>query len=194
MAYPMKVDRKKPREELDIVNIIEWRLSVKDDDRWFLMVRRPDGGKDFFFAQNLSILNPRIPLGLLAGLYEFPTSPNVSKTISQRALNEIPKALLHQLLQPSAPSCGESESTDAFRIKFVKPVQDVVHVFSHIKKTYRPQWVVLEGGITPPSVKRQTDADKGEKQGLDDDCSRQINWVKMDDVANTKFVASPHPS
>lgn len=38
----MKADRKKAREELDIVNIIEWR---HDGNRWFLLVRRPQGGK-----------------------------------------------------------------------------------------------------------------------------------------------------
>jgi A/G-specific adenine glycosylase len=42
--YPMKADRKKAREELDIVSIIEWQSSTDSDDRWFLMVRRPEGG------------------------------------------------------------------------------------------------------------------------------------------------------
>jgi A/G-specific adenine glycosylase len=41
-AFPMKVERKKPREELDIVNVVEWR---RDDHRFFLLVRRPEGGK-----------------------------------------------------------------------------------------------------------------------------------------------------
>ena len=41
-AFPMKVERKKAREELDIVNVIEWRHGGA---RWFLLVRRPEGGK-----------------------------------------------------------------------------------------------------------------------------------------------------
>jgi A/G-specific adenine glycosylase len=41
-AFPMKVERKKAREELDIVNVIEWR---HDGHRFFLLVRRPEGGK-----------------------------------------------------------------------------------------------------------------------------------------------------
>jgi A/G-specific adenine glycosylase len=41
-AFPMKVERKKPREELDIVNVVEWR---RDDHRFLLLVRRPEGGK-----------------------------------------------------------------------------------------------------------------------------------------------------
>jgi A/G-specific adenine glycosylase len=41
-SFPMKVRRKKAREELDIVNVIEWR---HDNNRLFLLVRRPEGGK-----------------------------------------------------------------------------------------------------------------------------------------------------
>lgn len=40
-AYPMKADKKKAREELDIVNVVEWRSGT---DRQFLLVRRPEGG------------------------------------------------------------------------------------------------------------------------------------------------------
>lgn len=41
-TFPMKMERKKAREELDIVNVIEWRDA---NDRWFVLVRRPEGGK-----------------------------------------------------------------------------------------------------------------------------------------------------
>jgi len=44
-TYPMKADRKRVREELDVVNVIEWRLSLAPDERWFLLVRRPENGK-----------------------------------------------------------------------------------------------------------------------------------------------------
>lgn len=43
-AFPMKVDRKKAREELDIVNVVEWRHHPGSQDRWFLLVKRPEGG------------------------------------------------------------------------------------------------------------------------------------------------------
>ncbi|KAH9849610.1 DNA glycosylase [Lenzites betulinus] len=42
-AYPMKAEKKKAREELDIVNVIEWRRHA-GGERWFLLVRRPEGG------------------------------------------------------------------------------------------------------------------------------------------------------
>lgn len=41
--YPMKVGRKRAREELDSVNVIEW-CSADDRNRFFLLVRRPEGG------------------------------------------------------------------------------------------------------------------------------------------------------
>lgn len=40
-SYPMKVERKKQREELNIVSVVEWRSG---SDRWFLLTRRPEGG------------------------------------------------------------------------------------------------------------------------------------------------------
>lgn len=45
-AFPMKAQRKKAREELDIVNVVEWRHQ-DSQDRWFLLVRRPQGGRLF---------------------------------------------------------------------------------------------------------------------------------------------------
>jgi A/G-specific adenine glycosylase len=41
-AYPMKANKKKAREELDIVNVVEWRSG---SDRQFMLVRRPEGGQ-----------------------------------------------------------------------------------------------------------------------------------------------------
>lgn len=38
----MKVERKKAREELDLVNVIEWRS--KSQQRMFLLVKRPENG------------------------------------------------------------------------------------------------------------------------------------------------------
>ena len=51
--YPMKVDRKKVREELDIVNVIEWRPSPTPKERWFLLVRRPENGKNQMFSSEI---------------------------------------------------------------------------------------------------------------------------------------------
>jgi A/G-specific adenine glycosylase len=39
----MKTKRKAVREELDMVNVVEWR-GDDDKERWFLLVRRPKEG------------------------------------------------------------------------------------------------------------------------------------------------------
>jgi A/G-specific adenine glycosylase len=41
----MKIDRKKAREELDVVSIVEWRRDVTSDETLFLLVRRPETGE-----------------------------------------------------------------------------------------------------------------------------------------------------
>lgn len=51
-VFPMKVERKKAREELDIVNVIEWRDST---NRWFLLVRRPEGGERKLLHDNTNM-------------------------------------------------------------------------------------------------------------------------------------------
>ena len=38
----MKVERKKAREEIDVVNVIEWQSP--DSGRFFILVRRPEKG------------------------------------------------------------------------------------------------------------------------------------------------------
>jgi hypothetical protein len=43
-AYPMKAEKKKAREELDVVSVVEWRHPTTHE-RWFLLVRRPEGGQ-----------------------------------------------------------------------------------------------------------------------------------------------------
>jgi A/G-specific adenine glycosylase len=44
-AFPMRIDRKKAREELDVINIVEWRRNVTSDERLFLLIRRPETGE-----------------------------------------------------------------------------------------------------------------------------------------------------
>ncbi|KAI0634857.1 DNA glycosylase [Trametes polyzona] len=155
-AYPMKAEKKKAREELDIVNVIEWRRHAAGE-RWFLLVRRPEGG-------------------LLAGLHEFPTAPNVPVTSSTSAHIEIADSLLTALLvsPPPAPSSAtpsdgqaarranppsSTRSPGPLRVAKIVPAGDVLHIFSHIRKTYRVQWVVLEGGSSddPPALVQELD-------------------------------------
>ncbi|KAG8221332.1 DNA glycosylase [Butyriboletus roseoflavus] len=173
--YPMKVERKKAREELDSVNAIEWR-PADDRKRFFILVRRPEGG-------------------LLAGLHEFPTVPNISASATAAKVVEFPNNLLKDLLvdpplwlysdakrqnrfklESGDDKDKDNESTQgAMRIVHVKPAGDVIHVFSHLRKTYRVQWVLLKGGGDEASQAtiRVGPVDGWEDQG--DGAERQIS-------------------
>ncbi|KAF7349290.1 hypothetical protein MSAN_01718500 [Mycena sanguinolenta] len=142
-AYPMKASKKKAREELDIVNVVEWRSR---SDRQFIIVRRPDSG-------------------LLAGLDEFPTAPNVPASLSRASQLKIPQEILSNLLHRDVPlqvaqKSGPDKSGASLRIAKVQPAGDIVHVFSHIHKILRIQWVVLEGTSEPPRLACATPVDK----------------------------------
>ncbi|KAK7451136.1 hypothetical protein VKT23_012813 [Stygiomarasmius scandens] len=138
-AYPMKAERKKAREEMDLVNVVEWRSVDNPEDRRFLLVKRPEKG-------------------LLAGLYEFITTPNISTT-AKRELLKLTSTQLSSLFGDSfgildfesIQSQKEQAHDNSCHVADVVSVGDVLHVFSHIKKTYRTQWVVLQGGSSPPA-------------------------------------------
>lgn len=49
--YPMKVERKKAREEVDLVNVIEWRSTF--GDRHFVLARRPETGTKILYFPTL---------------------------------------------------------------------------------------------------------------------------------------------
>ena len=49
----MKAEKKKAREELDVVNVIEWRKHAASEERWFLLVRRPEGGESSISIKHL---------------------------------------------------------------------------------------------------------------------------------------------
>ncbi|EIW80749.1 DNA glycosylase [Coniophora puteana RWD-64-598 SS2] len=184
--YPMKAERKKAREEMDSVNVVEWRHK-NTNERWFLLVRRPESG-------------------LLAGLQEFPSIPNISSTASKLA--EAPYTLLEGLLS-SPPRKQKAAQGDAQspRITRVKPAGDVIHVFSHIRKTYRVQWVLLEGGsengsrppaLLPrptitndaPSRGPESKKPKGKKNSVNASASQPAviaQWVRLDEVENANI-------
>ncbi|EJD02473.1 DNA glycosylase [Fomitiporia mediterranea MF3/22] len=141
--YPMKVERKKAREEVDVVNVVEWLSPL--GKRYFLLVRRPDKG-------------------LLAGLHEFPSRANVQEADTPEKLRSVGQDVLRDVLSSpplfkptsSRPRAPDGSSTkveqDGLRIVKMKPAGDVLHVFSHIRKTYRVQWILLEGTVTESNL------------------------------------------
>jgi len=166
-SYPMKVERKKQREELNVVSVVEWRSG---NDRWFLLTRRPEGG-------------------LLAGLHEFPTSPEVPASISASQERETAVTLLSCLMK-SPPFDASSTAADtvrsdgATRLIKIERAGDVLHVFSHIRKTYRVQWVVLEGGgPSPPALAtRSASVSDHKKTNVASLAKLESMWIRLVDV------------
>ncbi|KAK0466268.1 DNA glycosylase, partial [Desarmillaria tabescens] len=162
IGYPMKAERSKPRVELDLVNVIEWRSKSDPENRQFLLVRRPSEG-------------------LLAGLYEFPTEANISETASDTRLVEILRAQLSSLLQSPirVPESTDKKRSDAScTVVKIKSAGDVSHVFSHIRKTYRVQWVIIEGGDEPP----ETAAPQGPHNGR----FKDRMWKSLNEISTSK--------
>lgn len=102
---------------------------------------------------------------MLAGLYEFPADVNVAGTLSTRRCIDLPHQRLSKLFEerllPLSSSNKEkavAEDQDAkdYRIRHVKHAGDVLHIFSHIRKTYRVQWVKIDGGEAPPTLSEGT--------------------------------------
>ncbi|KAH9477783.1 Adenine DNA glycosylase [Psilocybe cubensis] len=191
-AYPMKAERKKAREELDVVHVIEWHSDSSPRDRMFLMVRRPENG-------------------LLAGLYDFPTSVDVPMKITVRDQESLTLKILPQIIQGASRisrqkkrnTVGHNPSQpEDLVIAEIQPVGDVVHVFSHIKKTYRIQLVVLEGGVKPPAIlenpllhdERPTKIERKEGRAAKNvnvttaiDASKPAIWVPLNEVVDTMY-------
>lgn len=154
--YPIKATRTKAREELDAVNVIEW-CTHDALSRFFMLVRRPEGG-------------------LLAGLHEFLTVPNLSGVRAASAGNAdfvgdvIRDWLVPPLSTTSMDASGlevrASDTGGALYIKDIRPAGDVLHVFSHIRKTYRVYWVVLMGGgAEPPALQSKPNFTAGSRDG-----------------------------
>lgn len=77
----------------------------------------------------------------------------------------------------------------AYRITAITSVGDVLHAFSHIKKTYRVQWVVIEGGTTPPQLKQGFAPQVSDNESNEEDKSiRNAFWASLNEVANAKYV------
>lgn len=178
---PMKAEKKKAREETDSVSVVEWRASPTSADRWFLLVKRPEKG-------------------LLAGLYEFPTQGNVSGTASMEELTSGVHDLLGHILASPARWKDGASKLDAndekveFETPQVKPVGDILHLFSHVRKTYRAQWVLLEGGVSPPALtaitkatthpKKKSAKARGKATAIDahEFTPVDVKWVRMNEV------------
>ena len=84
-------------------------------------------------------------------------------------------------------------SATALRLVKIERAGDVLHVFSHIRKTYRVQWVVLEGGGTcppelarrsTPAVSRMPGSKRSKASG--NSPKSESMWIRIDEVEEAK--------
>lgn len=165
--FPMKVEKKAVPEETDVVCVVSWQATPH-------------------LAQHY-LLRKRPATGLLAGLWDFPVVPNVSSSTS---FEEHARPLV-RLAFPSVDDEG------TLQIKNVTSIGSVLHVFSHVKKTFQVVCIQLCGAQNddsdmPPQVtpgewmddlqqstdvpKRPTKKQKTEKKPKDEDEDR-LKWV-----------------
>jgi len=145
--------------------------------------------------------------GLLAGLYEFPTVCNVAESDSKEAQSQAGLDLLSDLVAKpinrttltSKSKYFEGADESELHISQVKEAGDVLHIFSHVRKTYRSQWVVVVGGLSPPPITAKEMAAlvsnepsvKGKQKARaanpgDAPSSEFAKWVKLEEVGEQK--------
>ena len=141
--------------------------------------------------------------GLLAGLHEFPT---VERILSARSDDSVHlHSLIMRYLKNGSQILESPKQSSAMpHLAKVHPVGDVVHVFSHIRKTYRVSWAVLAGPGGPPTLnapgvqpasKKSTRAKKlastsGNNPGgaVSPPANTACQWVKLSNVEHAKYV------
>jgi len=180
----MKPERKKAREELDLVNVIEWRSTLDPENRKIFMVKRPEGGKQLIPWQlRPELICTKSASGLLGGLYEFPSCA------------DIPRNKIHVAQEKFASTVLSKLQIGHLITPTIIPIGDVQHIFSHIRKTYRVQWIILESGAEPPpsqyfagfeEIPTKKTASPSKILALDK--LDNAKWVPLKDVKDMKFV------
>ncbi|KAL0581509.1 hypothetical protein V5O48_000567 [Marasmius crinis-equi] len=181
--YPMKIERKKSREETDVVSVIEWCPPNTNTRPQILLVRRPEKG-------------------LLAGLYEFPTTPNVSASLSREKTTEIGLEQMISVIESPVAQAdsrrrtgGGDQTNSDYSLADVHFAGEVQHIFSHIRKTYRVQRLRIEGGDRPPSLRPPCSAVQGKIKAKSrkkperdaDSAPPHAVWTPIDKVAEANI-------
>jgi len=96
--------------------------------------------------------------------------------------------LIKSPLLGSHAKVADTAQSVAPRLVKIERAGDVLHVFSHIRKTYHVQWVVLEGGgSSPPELaKRSSLASSAKKTKVAGPPKVMSMWILLDDVEKTK--------
>ncbi|WVQ82164.1 A/G-specific adenine glycosylase [Cryptococcus sp. DSM 104549] len=121
-VFPMRKEKKASRVEEEVVCVIQWR-GEGCEDRW-LFVKRPEKG-------------------LLAGLFEPPTTP-VTAGLSAAERLDASRTATFNLFAAGAESVSPEQYVE-------RDVGNIPHVFSHINMTYHIHHLLLNTpGDAPP--------------------------------------------
>lgn len=93
----------------------------------------------------------------------------------------------------TALDAAQSESASCRLVK-IERAGDVLHIFSHIRKTYRVQWVVLKGGgADPPELAKRSSfksASSAKKTKVTITAGlpklEESMWIRLGDVEKSK--------
>jgi hypothetical protein len=145
-----------------------------------------------------------LKIGLLAGLLEFPTLENITQTLTEAELLERARKCFSGMLGTEIHSSddGSEAGTGArdevlqqLRIVSTKSLGGILHIFSHIRKSYRVCMITLEGGEDPPLLNFEesqikTSKDKRRKTGGGDEnkasAATKGFWIGSEEVAASK--------
>lgn len=160
--YPRKAVKKAPREEECAVSILERRTTSSETGETksaFLLVKRPEKG-------------------LLAGMWEFPTVEQdqlqarhkISSLSTYKQRSESSREYLVETLGLDwIKSCTDIQRKD---------LGNVQHLFSHIRKTYHVEWVLVQGQVAV----RETKAVNSPKSKLGSSYP-ETEWLSSEELA-----------
>jgi hypothetical protein len=114
-------------------------------------------------------------------------------TILEKVLEHPPTFVPRDIKKPGglskffAPKDKESPPTavDGLVAKELQHVSSILHIFSHIRKTYQPVHLVIEGGNTEPLLKSASVDTSPKKKAAD---VLRLKWVKAQEVDEAKYV------
>jgi len=129
---------------------------------------------------------------------EFPTIPCIETEAGYSKTDRTERGQMHVV-----ELFGTRNSETPFEVtKILRLPKDIVHIFSHIKKTYQVQWIVLSGGTAPPPTiidnttarpmlakttgKRQSAQEKSRYFAGTETAPRETSWMPIDQVDNAK--------
>ncbi|KIM33992.1 hypothetical protein M408DRAFT_302956 [Serendipita vermifera MAFF 305830] len=181
--FPMKVEKKVVPKETDLICIISWKRKG-DEVPYYLLRKRPK-------------------TGLLAGLWDFPALPNLSPS-AKKNQEKIARELVHKAF----PQIRDRTDNKLVIKSYDGAIGSVLHVFSHVKKTFQVVLIRLE---SPVDVDLPPDAVPGDwmddKQANDDEDEpeiivkkapkkRKITSIQDDDqdADRLKWVLEPNVS